>query len=70
MEYNVKFDINREEWWPVYIPSFCDKYAYLKATIPENYEFSEEEVNIIKIAFMLFESAQELISSKMKEEDR
>lgn len=63
----MKADIDKAEWYPVAVPSFVDKYDTQYSTpIEPTYEFTEEEIYIIKNAFILFESAQDILKEKLE----
>jgi hypothetical protein len=61
----MKCDIDKDEWYPVYVPSFIERYdTQYPGPPPQKYDFTDEEVYIIKNAFLLFASAQEIILDK------
>lgn len=63
----MKYDIDCDEWYPVYVPSFVSQYDTMYENTPEGViEFTEEEVYIIKNAFILFKSSQEMLKEKIK----
>ncbi len=57
--------IDKDEWWPVYVPSFIDDNGqYYISSYTVFHEFTDEEVCVIKNAFMLFDSAQAILKDK------
>jgi hypothetical protein len=63
----MKYDIDEAEWYPILVPSFTKEYDTMYSTpIPALYDFTDEEIYIIKNAFMLFDSAQDILKEKME----
>lgn len=54
--------IDKDEWYPVYVPTFVDCALYSGYAFEA--DFTDEEVYIIKNAFLLFNSAQDILEEK------
>lgn len=60
----MKHEISSAEWYPVLVPKFVAQFDPQDSGYGDEEEFTEEEVYIIKNAFILFQSAQDILKEK------